>query len=170
MTSVIVSSWRSGSIGPKPVTSWTMSSTRASRSSRVSEKRVLDDDPVDDPGDAGPQLRLVGDVEEGLEGADRLALDAGPNLRVEGFPPGTCGAAEDRTPGRSPARGADGSAAGCGHRRGRMFDLDRIGDVLGGLLGRSLQGLLNPLAEGHEPDLPRARVADQMGLDRSRPH
>jgi hypothetical protein len=109
---------------------------------------VLGDDPVDDPGDPGPELGRVGDVEERLEGVDRLGLDPGPDVGEKGFAPRR--------------RGQRRAQAGAFWRT-----LDR--GRLDGLLG-VLECLLNPLAEGHEPDLPRARVADRMGLDRSRPH
>ena len=74
MTSVIVSSWRSGSSGPKPVTSSIISST--SRVALVAGHReaVRRDHPVDDPLDLarGPRSACV---EQRVEGADDLALE-----------------------------------------------------------------------------------------------
>ena len=57
MTSVIVSSLRSGSSGPKPGDSSISSSTSRTRSSRVTAKPFARDHPVDDPLDLGPRAR-----------------------------------------------------------------------------------------------------------------
>ena len=74
MTSVIDSSWSSGSSGPKPVTSLTISSTRRARSSRVTAKLCFVTTRSTIPSILAADL--VGRrIEERVERADDLGLE-----------------------------------------------------------------------------------------------
>ena len=79
MTSVMVSSLRNGSIGPKPVTSWIIWSTSFCALLARDRQVALGDHPVDDP------LHLGGDVlgvriHEVAERGDDLALQLQPDV------------------------------------------------------------------------------------------
>ena len=111
MTSVMVGSASSGSSGPKPVTSWTISSTRRARSSRVTANPLLDD-AIDQPFDGLPDVAVLG-VEQRLERADDLGLEAGRTSRMRSSRAGVVGALRPPAPPRV-ALGTVGSMTGTG--------------------------------------------------------
>ena len=84
MTSVTVWSASSGSMGPKPATSWSTPSTRRWRSSLEMLSALLDDEAVHELADDAGQLAAypgrVGEVDAWREGTHDLRLQAQPDL------------------------------------------------------------------------------------------
>ena len=178
MTSVMVGSARSGSSGPNPVTSWTISSTRRVALLAGDREAALGSiDPVDQPLDPLVDLAVLG-VEQRLERADDLGLEAVADLADEVLAGGRRSrphhpARDGRTDVRRPDRhggalrpvtvrgdrdGRDGRWHGGGFGRGRGGGLGRFGRcaaVLGCLSSLlRLLGALHALKQRHDLDVP----------------
>ena len=147
MTSVIDSSWSSGSIGPKPVTSLIISSIRRARSSRVTARLCFVTTRSKIPSILG-RTSVGRRVDERVERADDLGLEDQADLADQLLAGRRAGRRVAR--GRGPARGRSAAAR---ERPARHGSAGRWRPV-GGLL-RSF----DPLEQRHRLGSPLARDA-----------